>query len=70
MPTNTHLAPEMTSFGVANLRNSAAITRDPRLESEHFREQPFAPVSKSEDPGFTDMPTNTHLAPETLVEST
>jgi hypothetical protein len=68
MPTNTHLAPEMTSFGVANLRNSAAITCDPRLESEHFRQRSFAPVSKSEDPGFTDMPTNTHLAPEALVE--
>jgi len=69
MPTNTHLAPEMASFGVANLRNSAAITCDPRLESEHFRQQSFALVNKSEDPRFADMPTNTQLAPEALVEA-
>jgi len=33
---NQHLAIKMSCFRVLELRNSPAITRIPRLESEHF----------------------------------
>ena len=34
---NAHLTSEISSFCVVNLRNSPAITCNPRLESEYFR---------------------------------
>ena len=40
---NRHLAIKMSCFCVLELRNSPAITRIPRLESEHFNHNLFDP---------------------------
>jgi len=40
---NRHLVFKMSCFRVAELRNSPAITRVPRLEPEHFNRQSIRP---------------------------
>ena len=40
---NRHLVFKMSCFRVAELRNSPAITRVPRLEPEHFNDNLFDP---------------------------
>ncbi len=40
---NRHLAIKMPCLRVVKLRNSPAITRAPRLESEHFNHNLFDP---------------------------
>ena len=40
---NRHLTIKMSCFHVVKLRNSPAIARIPRLESEHFNRNLFDP---------------------------
>ncbi len=55
---NRHLVFKMSCFRVAELRNSPAITRIPRLEPEHFNRQSVRPRLNQRFPGLFDLSLN------------